>query len=98
MQGEAANIAMVVRNAEATVPHTVMPMTASRCLTERARRPDHDQGLAGTDLEQQARRQRPGAIGTGGVLLLHRVAAGSAPLVEWGLLFGGHPRIADQAT
>ena len=25
---------------------------------------------------------------------MYRVAAGSAPLVEWGLFFGGHPRIS----
>ena len=63
--------------------------------------PDHDQGLAGADLAQQARQHRPAAIGAGGVLLEHRGAAGGAQLVELriGALFlGGDPRIADQTA
>ena len=63
--------------------------------------PDHDQGLAGADLAQQARQHRPGAIGAGGVLLEHRGAAGGAQFVELriGALFlGGDPRVADQTA
>jgi hypothetical protein len=53
--------------------------------------PHHDQGLGGTDLAQQARQHRSGAIGAGGVLLAHRVAACGAQLVELriGALFLG---------
>jgi hypothetical protein len=55
--------------------------------------PNHDQDLAGADLAQQARQHRPGAIGTGGVLFVHRVAAGGAQFVELrvGALFLGGP-------
>jgi hypothetical protein len=61
--------------------------------------PDHDQRLAGTEVAQQAREHRPGAIGAGGVFLVHSGAPGCAQLVELrigALFFGGHPRIADQ--
>ena len=44
--------------------------------------PDHDEGLAGSDLAQQARQYRAGAISAGGVLLADRIAAGGAQLVE----------------
>ena len=52
---------------------------------------DHDEGLAGSDLAQQARQHRAGAISAGGVLLADRVTAGGAQLVELriGALFLG---------
>ena len=63
--------------------------------------PHDDQGFAAAYLVQQARQHWPGAIGTGGVLLAYRVAAGSAPLVELGigaLFLGGDPCVADQTA
>ena len=62
---------------------------------------DDNQGLAGTDITQEAGEHGAGAIGTGGVLLAYRVAAGSAPLVELGigaLFLGGDPCVADQTA
>jgi hypothetical protein len=63
---------------------------------------DHDQGLAGADLAEQARQRRPGAIGAGGrVFLAYRVAVGGAQLVGLrigALFFGRDPRVADHTT
>ena len=44
--------------------------------------PDHDEGLAGSDLAQQTCQHRAGAISAGGVLLADRITAGGAQLVE----------------
>ena len=63
--------------------------------------PDHDEGLAGADLAQQARQHGAAAIGAGGVLLEDRVATGGAQFVALRigtLLLGGDPRIADQTA
>jgi len=62
---------------------------------------DDNQGLAGADVAQEAGEHRTGAIGTRGVLLEDRVAAGGAEIVALriGALFvGGDPSIADQAA
>ena len=63
--------------------------------------PDHDEGLAGADLAQQARQHGAAAIGAGGVLLEDRVATGGVQFVALRigtLLLGGDPRIADQTA
>ena len=63
--------------------------------------PDHDEGLAGADLAQQARQHGAAAIGAGGVLLEDRLATGGAQFVALRictLLLGGDPRIADQTA
>jgi hypothetical protein len=62
---------------------------------------DHDQRLAGVDVAQQAREHVPRAISAGGVFLVYGGAAGGAKVVELrigALLFGGYPRVADQAA
>jgi len=62
---------------------------------------DHDEGLAGGDVAQQARQHRPAAVGAGGMLLEHDSAARRAQFVELrvcALVLGGHPRIADQTA
>jgi hypothetical protein len=62
---------------------------------------DHDQGLAGADVAQQAGQHRAGAIGAGGVLLEDGGAAGGAEFVALriGALFlRGDPGVADQAA
>jgi hypothetical protein len=55
-------------------------MTASRWLTERARRSrrTHHQGFAGADIAQQAREHGPIAIAAGGVFFEDGDAAGRA--------------------
>ena len=78
-------------------------MTASRWLTERARRSSRTTTRVSpaADLAQQARQHRPAAIGAGGVLFEDRGAAGGAQFVELriGALFlGGDARVADQAA
>ena len=80
-----------------------MPMTARRWLTERARRSSRTTTRVSPGRISRSRRaeHRPGAIGAGGVLLVHGGAAGGAQLVELrigALFFGGHPRIADQTA
>jgi hypothetical protein len=63
--------------------------------------PDHDEGLAGADLAQQARQHGAAAIGAGGAFLEDRVATGGAQFVALRigtLLLGGDPRIADQTA
>ncbi len=63
--------------------------------------PDHDQGLAGTDVAQKAGQDRTTTVGAGAMLLEDRIAAGRARLIELriGALFlGGDPRVADQAA
>ena len=63
--------------------------------------PDHDQGLAGADIAQQARQHGPIAIGAGGVFFKNGGAAGCAQFVELriGALFvGGNAGVADQTA
>jgi hypothetical protein len=76
-------------------------MTASRWLTERARRSSRTTTRVSPGRISRSRRasHRPGAIGGGGVFLAHRVAAGGAQFVELrigALLFGRNPCVADQ--
>ena len=77
-------------------------MTASRWLTERARRSSRTTTRVspGGNVAQQARQHGPAAIGAGGVLFEDRGATGGAQFVELRIraLFVGGARVADQAA
>jgi hypothetical protein len=62
---------------------------------------DHDEGLAGGDVAQEARQHRPAAVGARGMLFEYGAAARGTQFVELrvgALVLGGHPRVADQAA
>ena len=78
-------------------------MTASRWLTERARRSRRTTTRVSpaADLAQQAGQHRPASIGAGGVLFEDGGAAGGAQFVQLrigALFFSGDPSVADQAA